>query len=300
MPMTWQNILGFQKELGPAMSVDADLTHWKAYNQGRQRDPNLFFDPVTGYNKNPSTAGRPDPKFGQIQWLESSGHADYAALATGFTRRFRNNFQANVAYTLMFYMNDDTTGFQYQGNNPFEPDAEWARSTDFQRHTLRFNGIYRLPYGFSLAGAYLYGSGNYYSTTVALNPFGHTGTTRLNSGTTALVIPESVAISSTNSATIAVRSRFDGPSSIAPGEIAPRDALVGLPLRKVDLRLTKEVKLHGNVKLTGIAEVFNLFNHANYGAYNAQINSPTFGQPRQNALNSYLPRVMQFAFRVGF
>jgi hypothetical protein len=75
---------------------------------------------------------------------------------------------------------------------------------------------------------------------------------------------------------------------------------VGLPLRKVDLRLTKEVKLHGNVKLTGIAEVFNLFNHANYGAYNAQINSPTFGQPRQNALNSYLPRVMQFAFRVGF
>jgi hypothetical protein len=46
--------------------------------------------------------------------------------------------------------------------------------------------------------------------------------------------------------------------------------------------------------------VFNLFNHANYGAYNAQINSATFGQPRQNALNAYLPRVWQFAFRVGF
>src|SRR4029453_16330917 len=137
-------------------------------------------------------------------------------------------------------------------------------STDFQRHTLRFNGIYRLPYGLSLAGAYLYGSGNYYSTTVALNPFGHTGTTRLNSGTTALVIPESVAISPTDSRTVSVRSRFDGPASIAPGEIAPRNALVGLPLHRVDLRITKEMKLRGDLKLTGIAEVFNLFNHANY------------------------------------
>jgi len=73
-----------------------------------------------------------------------------------------------------------------------------------------------------------------------------------------------------------------------------------LPLHRVDLRITKEVKLRGDFKLTGIAEVFNLFDHANYGAYNAQINSTTFGQPRQNALNSYLPRVWQFAFRVGF
>jgi hypothetical protein len=300
MPKTWQSILGFQKQLGEAMAVDADLTHWKAYNQGRQRDPNLFFDPVTGYNRNPAAAGRPDPKFGQIQWLESNGKADYMALATSFTRRYRNNFQANVAYTLMFYMNDDTTGFQYQGNNPFRPDDEWAQSQEFQRHTLRLNGIYRLPWDISIAGAYLYGSGNYYQTTVALNPFGHTGTTRLNSGSTPLAIPESVATSPSNSETVPVRDRFDGPDVIAPGEIAPRNALRGLPLHKVDLRFTKDVNLPGGMKLTGIAEVFNLFNHANYGAYNAQINSPTFGQPRQNALNAYLPRVWQFAAKMSF
>ena len=162
-------------------------------------DPNLFFDPVTGYNRHPSTAGRPDPKFTSIQWLESKGRADYAALATGFTRRYRNNFQANIAYTLMFFMHDSTTGFQYQGNNPFDPEAEWARSTDFQRHTVRFNGIWRLPYDISLSGAYLFGSGNYFGTTVALNPYGHTGTTRLNSGTTTFVIPESIRISGSNS-----------------------------------------------------------------------------------------------------
>ena len=110
MPKTWQSILGFQRELREGMSVDADLTYWKAYHQGRQRDPNLFYDPATGYNRNPATAGRPDLKFGQIQWLESSGEADYAALATGFTRRYRNNFQVNAAYTLMFFMTTTPPG----------------------------------------------------------------------------------------------------------------------------------------------------------------------------------------------
>jgi len=300
MPRTWQSILGFQREIGEAMAVEADLTYWKAYNQGRQRDPNLFFDPVTGYNRHPTAAGRPDPKFGQIQWLESNGKADSAALATSFTRRYRTNFQANVAYTLGLFTHDNTTGFQFQGNNPFDPEAEWARSTEFQRHTLRVNGIYRLPWDFSLAGAYLYGSGQHFVTTVALNPFGHTGATRLNSGTTPLVIPETVPTSATNSNPVPVRSRFRGPATIAPGEVAPRNALRGLPLHRVDLRMTKELRLPRGMQVTGIAEVFNLFNHANYGAYNTQINSATFGQPRQQALNAYFPRVWQFAFKVGF
>jgi hypothetical protein len=82
--------------------------------------------------------------------------------------------------------------------------------------------------------------------------------------------------------------------------VIPRNALLGLPLHRVDLRLSKDVNLPGGVKVTGIAEVFNLFNHENYGAYNSQVNSTTFGAPRQMLLNAYQPRVMQLAFRVGF
>ncbi len=198
MPSTWQSIVGFQKQIGSQLGVEADLTHWKGYNFARQRDPNLFFNPATGYNRNPAQ-GRPDPNYGQIQWLESNGSADYAAISSALTRRYANNWQASMSYTYMLFANDDTTNFQYQGNNPFDPEAEWARSTEFQRHTLRFNGIWRLPYDISVSGAYLYGSGNYYQTTIGLNPYGHTGTTRLNSGTTAIAVPESVATSPTNS-----------------------------------------------------------------------------------------------------
>jgi hypothetical protein len=298
MPSTWQSIVGVQHQIGTQMGVEADFTHWKGYHFARQRDPNLFFNPATGYNRNPAQ-GRPDPKYGQIQWLESNGKADYAAISTGVNRRYANNWQASLNYTLMLFMNDNTNGFQSQGNNPFDPEAEWSRSTDFQRHTVRFNGIWRLPYEISVSGAYLFGSGNYYATTVALNPYGHTGTTRLNSGTTALAIPVSLVTSPTNSEVVNVLDRFDGPASIAPGEIAPRNALRGLPLHRIDLRLSKDVTIQG-VRLTGIAEVFNVTNHANYGAYNGQINSTTFGQPRQSLLNAYQPRVMQLAFKVSF
>jgi hypothetical protein len=288
------------------LGFEADFTHWKGYHFARQRDPNLFFNPATGYNRNPAQ-GRPDPKYGQIQWLESNGRADYAAIATGVNRRYANNWQASVNYTYMLFMRDNTNGFQSQGNNPFDPEAEWARSTDFQRHTLRFNGIWRLPYDVSVSGAYLFGSGNYYATTIALNPFGHTGTTRLNCSNAAncaasptLTIPESLPISTTNTDVVSVRDRFDGPATIGPNEIAPRTALKGLPLHRVDFRVSKDVALPNGMRLTGIAEVFNVMNHRNFGAYNPQINSTTFGQPRQNLLNAYQPRVMQLAFKVSF
>jgi hypothetical protein len=299
MPSTWQSTIGMQKQLSPVMGVEADFTHWKGYHFGRQRDPNFFFNPATGYNR-PPAQGRPDPAYTQIQWLESNGKADYGALSAAINKRYSSNWQASLNYTLMLFMNDNTTGFQFQGNNPFDPDAEWARSTDFQRHTIRFNGIWRLPYDITLSGAYLFGSGNYYNTTIALNPYGHTGTTRLNSGTTAIAIPESLVTSTANGDVVPVAERFDGPSSIAPGEIAPRNALQGLPLHRVDFRVSKDLNLPGGIRLTGIAEVFNVTNHANYGAYNAQINSATFGQPRQNLLNAYQPRVMQLAFKVSF
>jgi hypothetical protein len=303
MPSTWQSIFGMQKQIGSQLGFEADFTHWKGYNFARQRDPNLFLDPTTGYNRNPNQ-GRPDPKYGQIQWLESNGRADYAAISTGLNRRYANNWQASTTYTYMLFMRDNTNGFQSQGNNPFDPEAEWARSTDFQRHTLRFNGIWRLPYDISVSGAYLFGSGNYYPTTIALNPFGHTGTTRLNRTPTGtaptLVIPESIATSGANPDVVPVRDRFEGPASIAAGEIAPRNALRGLPLHRIDFRVSKDLNLPSGMRLTGIAEVFNVTNHANYGAYNGQINSTTFGQPRQNLLNAYQPRVMQLAFKVGF
>jgi hypothetical protein len=93
--------------------------------------------------------------------------------------------------------------------------------------------------------------------------------------------------------------RYDGPTTLNPGDRVPRNALKGDAIHRVDLRVTKSVRV-GGIQLQGIAEVFNVFNHANYGAYNAVVTSPTFGAPQQNNSNTYRQRTGQLAFRIQF
>ncbi len=114
----------------------------------------------------------------------------------------------------------------------------------------------------NLSGIFFYGSGNYqavsytsFATTIDSTP-GFLGTDRLNAGTTTLVVPAKYV------------SRWNGPTSIAPGQSIPRDAFHGLPLYKVDMRLSKDFKFHERFIVTPQVDVFNLLNHPNYGSYN--------------------------------
>ena len=72
------------------------------------------------------------------------------------------------------------------------------------------------------------------------------------------------------------------------------------PLHKVDLRLQKEFRFPGRARLTLTGEVFNLFNHDNYGSFVTIINNASFGQPRQSLGNAYVPRSGQLGFRFAF
>jgi hypothetical protein len=269
-PYTWQSSLGVQKQLDSVMAMDTDLVFWRAYDEGSGRDPNLFYDPVTGFNKNPKIFKRPNPAYGQITLYESQGKADYLGLASSFTRRYRDHFQASATYTLMFFKHDNGTSDSGTGgfaNNPFNRSAEWARSSDFQRHTLRTNGIFQTRWGMSVAGSFFFGSGNYFSTMSGVDPYG-TGNTNVSR----------------------VRQDFS---------IIPRNNFKGRPVQKLDLRFSKEVPVR-RIRLTGIAEVFNVYNHPNYGSYNLLESSSGYRQAAQNLSTSYLPRVWQIAFKVSF
>jgi len=280
--MAWQSSIGFQKQLTPLMGFDADLTHTHEYRGRTNRDPNLLYDPVTGYNK--PVSNRPDPRFTSIQWMESKGETRRMALSSSFNRRLRNSIQGSVTYTYMFFDENNT-----DTNNPFFTfDLPFSRTVDFQRHTLRFNTIYRLPWRTQLSAVYFYGSGNPIATSVGgANPYGKSGTNRLNIGAP-IVIPESLA------------DRWTGPMVIGTNELVGRNALMGLPLHKMDVRISQEISLGGNRTITATAEVFNLFNHANYGTYIGAVDLATLGRPSQNLGNAYLARAAQFGFRVGF
>jgi len=79
-----------------------------------------------------------------------------------------------------------------------------------------------------------------------------------------------------------------------------RNSLVGKPIHKVDLRIQKRLPLAGRVSADGILEVFNVFNHANYGSYTTNESNANFGQPSFNANAQYFPRMLQLGFRATF
>jgi hypothetical protein len=302
-PYTWQSSIGFQKQINAITGFDVDLTHWTEYRDTRTIDANLVYDPVTGYNKaNGSAPIRPNPGYGGVFQFVSDGKRDQTAIATSLTRRLRNRFQAGMTYTLMLEMKDNgVVGYgNAPANNPFDYlNGEWATSQDFQRNTLRLWGLMQFPYGLNASVTYFYGSGNRYNDSIATQPYGKPGTNRLNLTATG---------AATNAITIpaAVLDRWDGPAVINSGDVIPRNALEGLPLHKVDLHIMEDIKLPGTMKLQLIAEVFNLFNHGNYGAYNTTLSATApattalFGTPNQNTGTAYVSRQAQLGFKIIF
>jgi len=263
MPYTWQSIIGVQKQLTDVMAFDADFIYWRGYDEESQRDPNVFYDPATGYNVTPAR-GRPNPNYGPIFYDESLGRSDYLALATSFTRRYRNNFQLGATYTHMFFKND--TGRRYSGYgptmlNPFDIDVDWGRANDFQRHTLRASGLWSMPFGFTLGGLYTYGSGNPLQIASGQDPTGIGGS----------------------------RLRRDM-------SVIPRNTYKGDARQAFDLRVSKEVRLAGDLRIQAIGELFNVFDYESF-RYNTLETSTAFGRPN-GALSR--PRSGQLAFRILF
>jgi hypothetical protein len=286
-PFAWQSSIGFQKQLGPVTGVDLDLTVVKEYRMTRSRDVNLFFDPITGYNLDPARYGRPNPAYSEVKMMNSEGEAENILLSSSFTRRFAGRLQGSIVYTRGISKKDNTTGFGYYANNQFDPDADWGNASDFQRDTLRGNVIVDLPFQMTVASSFFYGSGNYFNASSSLRPYNKPGNNRLNTGAP-IVIPA------------AMLDRWDGPDVIATGTEWPRNALRGLPIKKVDVRFTKRFQLVGSARVELLAEVFNLFNAKNYGAYNTVITSPSFGTPQASSGNAYVSRQGQLGVRVDF
>ena len=49
------------------------------------------------------------------------------------------------------------------------------------------------------------------------------------------------------------------------------------------MRLQQRFPLGGRMAIDGMVEVFNVFNHANYGSYTTQESNASYGQPSYNS-----------------
>ena len=298
-PFTWQSTLGIQKQLNDATSIQADLVHYNEFHDIRTINPNLIYNPATGYNLNPATAGYANPAYAQIAYFVSTGKSNYTAMQAALNRRFRKHFQAGVTYTLEFEMHDNGSSASPaspSANNQFNYlGGEWGTSTIFQRNTVRAWLVYQLPWGFQASVSYAYGSGNRYADSIPVAVYGKPGTNRLNltaigGATNAVTVPAGVL------------GRWGGPAVIASGALIPRNALDGTLYSKADARVTKEFSLSERIKLSLIGEVYNIFNHANYTGFNTSLSATSatttanFGQPNVGDI----PREAQLAIRIKF
>lgn len=264
-PYSWQTILGFQKRLSDVMGVDADLVYKRGYHFETQNDPNVFYDPATGLARNPLVSGRPRPDYGPFRVIGSDASSEYLALVTALNRRYRNNYQFGMTYTLMFIDEGSGLGGAGYGNsyiNPFDISYNYGRSGSFQRHTFRANSIVNLPRGVLLATIFQYGSGNYSSINTGFNLQGGPGANRF---------------------------RRDG-------TFIPVNTFKGDQAQSLDFRVSKEFRIGSRLKITGIAEAFNVYNYKRY-SYNLVETNRSFMQPNASAGP---PRSGQLALKVAF
>jgi hypothetical protein len=263
-----QASIGFQRQFGQSMAFEADYAWTGTKRDVFTRNSNLSYNPTTGANYPFNDISHlPNPNFGLVPTYYSEGRSNYHGLQTAFTKRFTNNWQASATYTLAGYW--DATAAPDVGF-PLAPDlgGEYTLALTDQRHRAVFNGIWQLPYDFQISGLYFFGSGTRYTTSYGadLRGVGVAGENRLRPN----------------------------------GTIVPRNSFVGDPIHRFDVRAQRRFRLVGRMSVDGIIEVFNLFNHANYGSYTTVEASTAYGRPSQNNNVAYQPRMAQFGFRVTF
>jgi hypothetical protein len=257
-----------QRQIASTMSVSADYGYIGGRRDIYGKNINLTYNPATGANyRFTETARLPYPEFGPVVMNTSGGRSNYHGMTLVFTKRLSNRWQASGNY-LLSVARDGTPP-------PIDefPVAEdlynpYTYSVGDQRHRAVFNGIWQVGYGFQVSGLYFFGSGERYATTWGgdLRGVGAGGTSRLR----------------------------------PTGSIVARNNFVGQPIHRVDLRMQQRFKLGGRRSFDALVEVFNLFNHENYGAYTTAESQANYGQPAPNENVAYTPRAFQLGFRFGF
>ena len=256
---------------------------------------NLSYNPATGANYSfNDISRRPFPDWGLVNFELLEGYSNYHAGDFTFTKRYSNRWQATAIYTIasfkdaspardQWYLGPDGVAARRPIGFPLAPDmggdygyagsylaGGFGQSGD-QRHRAAVNGLWEVGAGVQVSGIYFFGSGERFATT--------TGVDR--------------PVEGIGGAAPQLRLRADG-------SIIPRNGIAGSAIHRVDMRAQKRLPIAGRVTVDGIFEVFNVFNHENYGTYVVNESCAEYGKPSFNGNVAYQPRMLQLGFRLSF
>ena len=324
-PVSYSHMVSFglQRELAANTGLDTNFVWTGGRAEERRQNLNSSINPATGANYTATgattdVAHLPFPSWGPIAGEIMNGRSNYYGWENTFTKRFSNRWQANATYTLSYFYDDGgvgsltgpyvttldasadipTTLVPYTG--PVAPDMAplYQLTASDQRHRATFNGIWDMGLGFQLSGVYFFGSGERRSTSWG-SDLRNTGGANFGILTPAGTTAESL----TAQLSPDVRDRIGSiKGQVYNGQfLLDRAQLVGQPIHRVDMRLQKRFSLGGRRNADLMAEVFNIFNHANYGSYTTTLSNPAqYGLPSFNQATAYAPRILQLGFHLAF
>src|SRR5262249_16234931 len=243
----------------------------------------------------------PGATLGNITQVESSGNSSYNALWVTATQRLTRGLQFNASYTWsksLDYNSFSTGGIIGQDSYNLRGDRGLP---DFDaRHRFVVSGVYDLP----LRGNQL------------VRGWQVAAIVQSQSGSPINIVTSN---STVNGIANTLRPNVTGPINII-GRVdrwfdtsvftpvanfgsSGRNVVIGPSFNTTDLSVMKNVKFRGWVRAQFRAEIFDLFNHANFGPPGNVVGTPAFGvitSTRFPTGESGSSRQIQFAVKISF
>ena len=254
IPYTVQYGIGIEQQLNATTSIFANYVGTREIDVFRSLDVNAPPPPAYG--------ARPDPQWGQDRQMQPEGYLKSNAFEFGFRGRPTKFLTGQARYNLGKTYNN-TTGIRYFPGNSYDPNADWSRSDNDQRH--KFDMLASLE------------AGKWFTFGTAVSAY---------SG-------KPVNVTTGND------ENRDGLALDRPAG-SPRNVMHGPSFLGLDVNLSHDFPLtkdgaKGPLLSLGLNS-FNVLNHPNYTTYVGVVGSPFFG----HAVEAESPRRMQLQVEFRF
>ena len=284
---------GVERQLARDWVLSADYVLNRGTNLIRSRDINL-----RQIGDNEFTLPGLDPRFVQVNQIETSGSSTYHGFTAKLRKRFAQDFSLMASYTFGKAI-DDTTDFitQLQANNQRDLRSDKSLSTFDQRQRFVFSGVYQSPWSVSGSDGFVH---NLFAdwtfapiiTIASGRPFNLLLGYDLNGDT---------------------HEETDRPVlAVEDSPIVGRNTGRGPAFSSVDIRLARRFMVSEQMNFEFVFEAFNLFNNVNYSGVNnvfgttelvtgdVEGSSDISSNQPLGFTSAFAPRQIQFGFKFNF
>jgi hypothetical protein len=269
MPTTQQISIGVERQLVPWLNFRSDYMRLRGTNTLRSINVNAPADGV-----------RPDPDFGNITQIVSTGKSHTDRLTVGVRAMLPGRrITMSARYQLGRSQNVADTPLSLPSNN-FNPDADWGPAAEDVRHRVSFMGNVPLPFGVRVGFQAQGASATPYTVTTGADDNGDTVFNDRPAG----VGRNSARGAGTWNANVRVSRSFGfGEPSSGPAGPGGLGGAGGGPMTMgggPGGGGGVPVIIEGGgsrYRLDVFVQAFNVFNHTNYNQFVGNLRSPFFG-----------------------